>query len=169
LSILRTILPLATAAALAWSLQAQAAEGPDAPMATAGGSGLAPTAAPATAASVAAPPSGPERTTAQQIDDFLRSSRRESLDAHGDEPPALERGVHGEVSVGVGTHGYRSASVQAQMPLGKRGWLSVAVGESRGPWLASPCRIFADEPDEVGLLAPGGCRRGAWRGPVGAP
>jgi hypothetical protein len=114
----------------------------------------------------------PERTTAQQIDDFLLSSPAVSRDADSEPPPALDRGVHGEVSLGVGTHGYRSASVRAEMPLGKSGWLSVAVGESRGPWLASPCRVFADRaalPDEVGLPAPGGCRRGAWLGPGAGP
>jgi hypothetical protein len=39
--------------------------------------------------------------------------------------------VHGVVDVAVGTHGYRSAYVRSDFPVGKTGTLSIALADSR--------------------------------------
>ncbi|MET0272626.1 MAG: hypothetical protein ABW360_06515 [Phenylobacterium sp.] len=77
------------------------------------------------------------QSTAEQIDAYLRASPAVALPEQGN-PGVISgedapRQVHGVVEVGVGTHGYRSVYMQSDMPIGKTGTLSVAVGESRGP------------------------------------
>ena len=70
-----------------------------------------------------------------QIDEYLRTSPAIALpkdNAGGitsstDEP----RQVHGVVDVAVGSHGYRSAYVRSDFPLGKTGTLSVAVEDTQ--------------------------------------
>jgi hypothetical protein len=69
---------------------------------------------------------------AQQIQAFIDSSPAAARPDPNDELPLPDRKVHGEVSVSVGNHGYRSAYARSDMPVGKTGTLSVAVGESRG-------------------------------------
>jgi hypothetical protein len=73
---------------------------------------------------------------AAQIDDYLKTSPAITLPKDGavgvtpgdeDEP----RKVHGVVDVAVGSHGYRSAYVRSDIPVGKTGTLSIAVQESR--------------------------------------
>ncbi|MDB5424161.1 MAG: hypothetical protein JWQ29_1577 [Phenylobacterium sp.] len=73
-------------------------------------------------------------SVAAQIDDYLKTSPAIDLprDAAvgitpGDEP----RKVHGVVDVAVGSHGYRSAYVRSDFPVGKTGTLSIAVGETQ--------------------------------------
>ncbi len=46
--------------------------------------------------------------------------------------PGRDRQVHGMVSVGVGTGGYRSVYAQTTMPIGSTGTLDVAIGDERG-------------------------------------
>jgi hypothetical protein len=73
-------------------------------------------------------------TTAEQIDNYLKTSPAARLPAEGaagvtaGEAP---RKVHGEVEIAVGTGGYRSAYARADLPVGKTGTLSVAVQEGR--------------------------------------
>lgn len=72
--------------------------------------------------------------TNAQIEAFIRSAP--STPWRNDAPLAgqdleLKRQVHGQVGVAVGTGGYRSAFVQADIPVGETGMLSVAVSESR--------------------------------------
>lgn len=128
------------ALALAFAGAAQAAEAPDGPMSTAGASG-APPAAPAEiqATTAPVPPAAPARplSTAEQIDDFIRSSPAaqpspEEMAAMDDAAIEPDRRVHGTFEVGVGTQGYRHASVTAHYPVGKTGHVSVAVGTTRG-------------------------------------
>lgn len=74
---------------------------------------------------------------AAQIDDYLRTSPAVALPkdpARGITPGDEDtpRQVHGVVDVAVGSHGYRSAYVRSDFPLGKTGTLSVAVQETRG-------------------------------------
>ncbi|WP_309092129.1 hypothetical protein [Phenylobacterium sp.] len=135
----------ATIAAFALALAgaAQAAEAPDGPMATAGASGAPPTAAaevqttaPPIVPAAATPPA-PPRSTAEQIDDFIRSSPAaqpspEEMAAMDEAEIEPERRVRGSFEVGVGTHGYRHARVTAHYPVGKSGHVSVAVGTTRG-------------------------------------
>jgi hypothetical protein len=85
--------------------------------------------APATAPPIVAAPS-----VADQIDTYLKTSPATTLpkDAangvtSGDEP----RKAHGFADVTVGSNGYRSAFVQSDLPVGKTGTLSIAVGETR--------------------------------------
>lgn len=82
----------------------------------------------------AAGATAPAPSVADQIDTYLKTSPAAVLprDAAagvttGDEP----RKVHGFVDVTVGSGGYRSAFVQSDLPVGKTGTLSIAVGESR--------------------------------------
>jgi len=105
-------LPLALALALI-SAPAFAAEDPTSPTATA--------------------PVSP--SVADQIDAFIRSSPVNELpqDAQpqGVTSSAAPRQPHGVVSVGVGTHGYRSVYMRSDMPVGETGTLSVAIGDTR--------------------------------------
>lgn len=114
----------------ALSVAAPALADTDAPMATAG-------ATPDGAAAAQPPPStsdAPSLTVADQIDAFLRTSpARDVVTADGLSGVVRDRRIHGEVAVGVGTHGYRSLYARADMPLGERGFLSIAVEDSRGP------------------------------------
>lgn len=132
---------IAATVMLALAGAAQAAEAPDGPMTTAGASGAPPTAqaeVQATAARPAsAPLAGPPRSTAEQIDDFIRSSPAaepspEEMAAMDEAEIDPDRRVHGTLEVGVGSHGYRHAGVTAHYPVGKSGHVSVAVGTTRG-------------------------------------
>jgi len=109
--------PLA-AAALLWGPTALAAEAPDGPTVTA-------------------------PTVSDQIEAYLRDSPAARLpeaapgSIQGLEaaPEAGPRKIHGEVSVAAGSHGYRSVYARTDMPIGKTGTLSLAVGDSRGGWV----------------------------------
>jgi hypothetical protein len=97
---------------------------------------VATTAPPTSAAAPASTPpaAAPASSVADQIDTYLKTSPAAVLpkDATngvtpGDEP----RKAHGFVDVTVGSGGYRSALVESELPVGKTGTLSIAVGESR--------------------------------------
>ena len=74
-------------------------------------------------------------SVAAQIDEYLKTSPAIELPKEGavgitpgaDEP----RQVHGVVDVAVGSHGYRSAYVRSDFPVGKTGTLSIAVQDSQ--------------------------------------
>ena len=74
-------------------------------------------------------------SVAEQIDEYLKTSPAIELPKKGavgitpgaDEP----RQVHGVVDVAVGSHGYRSAYVRSDFPVGKTGTLSIAVQDSK--------------------------------------
>ncbi|MEW5686772.1 MAG: hypothetical protein AB1942_17785 [Pseudomonadota bacterium] len=75
-------------------------------------------------------------TTAEQIDAYLKSSPVLETEAPGGMagvvPSARGDGkIHGEVSVGVGTGGYRSVYARTEMPLGESGRLSLAFEDTR--------------------------------------
>jgi hypothetical protein len=104
----------------------------------------------AAAALAAAPPpvATPARpavpsSVAQQIDDFIHAAPVTQLPpdaasgvvAGGADEP---RKVHGVVDVSVGNHGYRSGYVRSDLPIGKTGTLSIAVGETQFNGRASP-------------------------------
>src|SRR5205814_1536860 len=81
---------------------------------------------------VATAPAGPG--VADQIDAYLATSPALALPRDG--PAGVTSGeeprkVHGVVEVAVGSNGYRSAYVRSELPVGKTGTLSIAVGESR--------------------------------------
>jgi hypothetical protein len=87
----------------------------------------------APAATSGAPPSANAASVADQIDTYLKTSPALALPKDGaagvtgaEEP----RKVHGVVDVAVGTGGYRSAFVQSDIPVGKTGTLSIAVGQA---------------------------------------
>ncbi|WP_340647252.1 hypothetical protein [Phenylobacterium sp.] len=83
-----------------------------------------------TASSTPAPVA--DTSTAAQIDRFIKSAPMPSLDDEGvDGVTPGERRMHGEVSVGVGTGGYRSFSALSVIPIGETGTLAVAVSKSR--------------------------------------
>lgn len=102
---------------LAAALIASPALAADEPVATA-----APTPAPA------------PLTTAEQIDAFIRSSPPAQTKAPGEVDGVVARGdrrIHGEVSVGVGTGGYRSVYVRTEMPVGEDGRFGLAFEDTR--------------------------------------
>lgn len=67
---------------------------------------------------------GAPLSTGQQIDQYLATSP--AVRPAPDDGSALgERRIRGEVSVGVGTNGYRSGSVSAVIPLGETGTLAL--------------------------------------------
>ena len=82
---------------------------------------------------VTADPNTP--SVAAQIDDYLKTSPAIALPkdtASGITPGEEEpRKVHGVVDVAVGTHGYRSAYVRSDFPVGKTGTLSIAVEDTQ--------------------------------------
>lgn len=86
------------------------------------------TAPPATEVQAPAPDS-----TAQQIDDFIRTSPALDARAPGEVDGVVGRGdrkVHGVVEVGVGTGGYRSVYARTDVPLGETGRLSLAFEDT---------------------------------------
>ncbi len=114
MEIQRLRLALAVAATLVAG-RALAAEGstPDAPVATA--------------------PAHEPMGVAEQIEAFIRTSPAAAHTA-GDGPVGVvadDRRVHGEVSVGIGTGGYRSFYARTDVPLGDAGRLSIAIAKSR--------------------------------------
>jgi hypothetical protein len=90
----------------------------------------------APAPGVVAQPAAADRGVAAQIDDYLKTSpaivlpkdgAAAGITSGGEEP----RQVHGVVDVAVGTHGYRSAYVRSDFPVGKTGTLSIAVQDTQ--------------------------------------
>jgi len=82
-----------------------------------------------TASGAGAPP-----TVAQQIDDYLKTSPAAALpkdDASGVTSGAEEpRKIHGVVDVSAGSGGYHSAFVASEIPVGKTGSVTIAVGQT---------------------------------------
>ncbi|ATQ42139.1 hypothetical protein [Caulobacter mirabilis] len=90
-----------------------AAEPADAPMSTAGASGT------------------PPMDTATQIERYLADAAAEPVrSAAAAERDSGPRKIHGEVSVSVGTGGYRSGYLTADIPVGERSTVGVAVGHT---------------------------------------
>ncbi|MFN3583364.1 hypothetical protein [Phenylobacterium sp.] len=114
------------------------------PMATAGASGAPPVvtgeAAPART-EAPEPARAAPMTTAEQIDAFIKNSPAAKVEAGALADAAItpDRRVHGEVSVGVGTHGYRSVHVRTEAPIGKSGWISLSAGQTEGRGLYPGC------------------------------
>jgi hypothetical protein len=81
-----------------------------------------------------APAAAPAPGDAAQIDDYLKTSPAIALPqegATGVTPGSEPRKVHGVVDVTVGTGGYRSAYIRSDVPIGKTGTASIAVGETQ--------------------------------------
>jgi hypothetical protein len=72
-------------------------------------------------------------SVADQIDAYLRTSP--ALDVADDTPPGVvrsdDRRPHGEISVGVGTGGYRSVYARTDLPVGETGRVSIAIEDTR--------------------------------------
>ena len=114
------------AAATAWADEPEAIT--TAPPASAG---APPVAGPAPDA---ATPGVGATSVADQIDNYLKTSPALAPprdDASGVTSGDAPRKAHGMADVAVGSNGYRSAFVQSDLPVGKTGTLSIAVGESR--------------------------------------
>ena len=93
-------------------------------------------------------------STAQQIDDFIRTSPAVSSNAAGEVDgvvPRDDRKVHGVVEVGVGTGGYRSVYVRTDVPLGRNGRASLAFEDTKYGRHA-PYRYYGGGP--LGLAGP---------------
>ena len=73
-------------------------------------------------------------SVADQIDAYLRSSpalETEAAEGVAGIVPGDDRKPHGEVSIGVGTHGYRSVYMRTDLPVGENGRLSIAIEDTR--------------------------------------
>jgi hypothetical protein len=80
-------------------------------------------------ATVAAP-----TNVADQIDAYLKSSPALALPKDGPSGVTTAdapRTAHGFVDVTAGSNGYRSAFVESDLPVGKTGTLSIAVGQTQ--------------------------------------
>jgi len=76
-------------------------------------------------------------TTEQQIGRWLEPARRADLDADpfaGDIGPVDDRQMHGEVSAGIGTGGYRSYGAAVSLPVGENGRLDLAYREGKNDY-----------------------------------
>lgn len=83
-----------------------------------------------------AAPGGPgaPSSVADQIDTYLKTSPALVLPkdaASGVTATDAPRRVHGVVDLAVGTGGYRSAYVASEIPVGKTGTATIAVGQTR--------------------------------------
>ncbi|MBR7620152.1 hypothetical protein JKL49_12215 [Phenylobacterium sp. 20VBR1] len=86
----------------------------------------------AVATASATPAPAADTSTAAQIDQFIKSAPTPTLEQDGvDGITPGERKMHGEVSVSVGTGGYRSFSALSVIPIGETGTLAIAVSQSR--------------------------------------
>jgi hypothetical protein len=117
---------------------------PDAPVAT----------APAQAETAA-----PAISTAQQIDDFIKTSPMP--DARGDDVmdgvvPRDDGKPHGEIGVAVGTGGYRSVYGGTEIPVGKNGRVSLAFEDTKGGYYGYGRRGYYGSPYFGGPLGIGG-------------
>ncbi|MES2034631.1 MAG: hypothetical protein V4466_10680 [Pseudomonadota bacterium] len=99
-----------------------------------GGPALADPASDAPVSTASATSSAP--STQDQIDGYLASSpaysspaysSRDDIERMGVDEP---REIHGEVDLSVGSGGYRSGSVTAVIPVGKRGTLGLSYGQT---------------------------------------
>jgi hypothetical protein len=119
----------------------------------------------ATAQGAGAPPS-----VADQIDTYLKTSPAAALPrdtANGVTPGSDPRQIHGMVDVALGSGGYRSAYVASEIPVGKTGTATIAVGETRfGNRFGGGFAPHSSQSLGLGLrlndaaLDPTNCRRG---------
>ena len=89
----------------------------------------------ATASATPAPQAATSMTTAEQIDAYLKTSPTLDAKAPGEVHGVVardDRKVHGVVSVGVGTGGYRSVYVETDMPVGVNGRVRLAFEDTKG-------------------------------------
>lgn len=79
--------------------------------------------------------SPPAAETARQIEDWIASS---PVMPEEDVLQGLARprdgAIHGQIELGVGTGGYRSAALTTVMPLGERGTLMLSYGQSQNDY-----------------------------------
>lgn len=120
-----------------------------------------------------ADPALTQPTVGQQIDAYLKSSPALALPDDGVDGVtslAPDDRVHGEVSVAVGSHGYRTVYARADIPIKDKGEVSIAVQQSRsngrvwGPRNARDLGVSLRLGDGYGAGAPlaDDCRR-RWR------
>ena len=75
-------------------------------------------------------------SVAEQIDAYLKSSPVREIPSDGiagvvTAGPERDRKVHGEVAVGIGSHGYRSVYLRAEGPLGESSHVSLAFEDTK--------------------------------------
>ncbi len=80
----------------------------------------------------AAPVAPPQRTPAGQVASV--SDTASDDDSAQNDGPLRDNRVHGEISVGAGTDGYREISGAATVPLGDVGQASIAIDSSQSEW-----------------------------------
>lgn len=115
--------------------------------------------APVVTAPVQAETAAPAVSTAQQIDDFIKTApipdarRDEALDGV---VPRDDGKPHGEISVAVGTGGYRSVYGRTELPVGKNGRVSLAFEDTKGGYYGYGRRGYYGGPYAGGPLGIGG-------------
>lgn len=98
------------------------------------GAGVAAAAEPEALTTAPATIGGTPTSVADQIDMYLKTSPAAALPrepAAGVTATDEPRTVHGMVDVAMGSNGYRSVFVRSDLPIGKSGTVSIAVGETR--------------------------------------
>jgi hypothetical protein len=89
-------------------------------------------AAPSDPGQVGAPaPAGPAAPQAKPSGHVASVSDAAAEDSVQDDGPVRDNRVHGEVSVGVGTNGYRQVSGVATAPIGDIGQATIAIGSEQ--------------------------------------
>ena len=78
-------------------------------------------------------PASAALSVAEQIDAYLKSSPALAMadEATQGVEGADDRRPHGEISIGVGTRGYRSVYARTDLPVGENGRLSIAIEQNR--------------------------------------
>lgn len=77
-------------------------------------------------------------TTDEQIDRWLESAAQAPAPYSPWEEPADDRRVHGMVTAGIGTHGYRDYGASVSVPIGESGRLDLHYRKTEGDYLGYP-------------------------------
>ena len=77
-------------------------------------------------------------TTDQQISRWLGSAAETPAPRDWFQEPADDRQVHGTVTAGIGTHGYRDFGASVSVPIGESSRLDLHVRKTEGDYLGYP-------------------------------
>jgi hypothetical protein len=80
---------------------------------------------------VATAPAGPAAPPAKPSGQVASVSDAADADSVQDDGPVRDNRVHGEITVGAGTHGYREVSGEATAPIGDIGQATIAIGSDQ--------------------------------------
>lgn len=123
-----------------------------------------PTEAPATTVQSATPHN---LTTDEQIARWIDRRDPAQPTFAEDRGPADDRKMHGEVTAGIGTGGYRDVGVWMSIPIGEKGRLDLSFSQTENglyPYYRDPRGLdrFYRDPDAPFSVRPADTREAAW-------